>query len=68
MIILSMSKILLLLKHVFLDGNATEMTLWNELERIYTISSTHAIENLQGKLEALLLKEGEDWAKKAYPF
>lgn len=34
--------------------------LWNELARIYTMSSTKAVENLQGMLESLNFKDG-DW-------
>lgn len=45
------------------DGDGTANALWKELERIYTISFTQAIANLQGKREALTFKDGDDWER-----
>lgn len=44
-------------------GDGTAEQLWDELGRIFTISSTQAAANLQGRLEVLRFKDGEDWDK-----
>lgn len=50
------------------DGNGTAKELWDELERIYTMSSTQVIAKVQGKLEALSFKDGDDWDKQVSSF
>lgn len=46
---------------ILVDGDANAKELWDELERIYTMSSTQAVANLQAKLESLSFKEGQSW-------
>lgn len=49
--------------HLIDDQTVSTKTVWPELARIYTSSSTPAVENLQAKLEASLFDEEVDWEK-----
>lgn len=53
---------------VLVDGDRTVKKLWDLLQRIYTMSSTQAIENLQVNIGTLYFKDGEYWEKHVSTF